>query len=205
MGVVSYWQACQRANGLPKMLLLGDISGFPDSSVAKESACNAGDPDLVPGLGRSTGEGIGYPLRYSWASLVAQLVKNLPAVWETWVGKIPWRREKLPTPVFWPGEFHGLYSPWGRKESDMTEQLSVTHSGDISCQVESVLRRWRLILAVWVILGFSYYMGPIWAAGGMKQEWRWVYALGRLPMMWWNSDLAAASCGQWPLDRWQCL
>ena len=57
----------------------------------------------------------------SWASLVAQLVKNLPAMWETWVGKIPWRTERLPNPVFWPGEFHGLYRPWGRKESDTTE------------------------------------------------------------------------------------
>ena len=57
-----------------------------------------------------------------WASLVAQLVKNLPATRETWV-LIPWRRERLPTPVFWPGEFHGLYSPWGRKESDTTERL----------------------------------------------------------------------------------
>ena len=67
--------------------------------------------------GRSTGEGIGYPLQYSWASLVAQLVKNLPGMWETWVwspreGKIPWRRESLTTPVFWPGEFHGNTS-WG--------------------------------------------------------------------------------------------
>jgi len=69
---------------------------------------------LIPGLGRSAGEGIGYPLQYSWASLVAQLVKNLPIMWETW--KIPWRRERLHTPVFWPGEFHGLYSPWGCKE-----------------------------------------------------------------------------------------
>ena len=43
-----------------------------------------------------------------------------------WVGKIPWKRERLPTPVFWPGEFHGLYSPWGRKESDTTEQLSLS-------------------------------------------------------------------------------
>ena len=43
-----------------------------------------------------------------------------------WVGKIPWRRERLPIPVFWPGEFHGLYSPWGRKESDMTERLWLT-------------------------------------------------------------------------------
>ena len=61
-----------------------------------------------------------------------QLVKNLPARWEPWVpwvGKIPWRRERLPTPVFWPGEFHGLYSPWGCKEPDTTEQPSRTLSG----------------------------------------------------------------------------
>ena len=45
---------------------------------------------------------------------------------DPWVGKIPWRRERLPTPVFWPGELHGLYSPWGCKESDMTEQLSLS-------------------------------------------------------------------------------
>ena len=58
---------------------------FPDSSVGKESACNAGDPSLIPGSARSAGKGIGYPLQYSWASLVAQLLKNLPAMWETWV------------------------------------------------------------------------------------------------------------------------
>ena len=96
------------------------------SSVGKESACSAGDPGLIPGSGRSPGEGIGYPLQYSWAFLVAQLVKNPPAMWETWVGKIPWRRERLLTPVFRPGEFHGLYSPWGRKESDTTERLSLS-------------------------------------------------------------------------------
>ena len=62
--------------------------GFPDNSVGKESACNAGDPSSIPGLGRYAGEGIGYPLQYSWASLVAQLVKNLPAVRETWVGSL---------------------------------------------------------------------------------------------------------------------
>ena len=61
------------------------VLGFPNGSVGKESACNAGDPGLTPGSGRSTGEGIGYPLQYSWASLVAQLVKNPPAMWETWV------------------------------------------------------------------------------------------------------------------------
>ena len=64
--------------------------GFPDSSVDKESTCNAGDPDLIPGLGISAGEGIDYPLQYSWASLVTQLVKNLPAMWETWVQTLGW-------------------------------------------------------------------------------------------------------------------
>jgi len=59
--------------------------GFLHSSVGKEPTCNAGDPSLIPGSGRSVGEEIGYPLQYSWASLVAQLVKNLPAMWETWV------------------------------------------------------------------------------------------------------------------------
>ena len=57
--------------------------GFPDNSAGKESACNAGDPGLMPGSGRSTEEGIGYPLQYSWASVEAQLAKNLPAVQET--------------------------------------------------------------------------------------------------------------------------
>ena len=66
------------------------IMGSPDSSVGKESAYNAGDPQF-----------------------------------DSWVGKIPWKRERLPTPVFWLGEFHGLYSPWDHKELDMTERLSL--------------------------------------------------------------------------------
>ena len=65
-------------------------SGFPDSSAGKESTCNAGDPSLIPGSGRSTGEGIGYPLQYSWVPLMAQLVKNPPAMWETWVQSLGW-------------------------------------------------------------------------------------------------------------------
>ena len=60
------------------------------SSVGKESACNAGDPSSIPGSGRSSGEGIGYPFQYSWASLVAQLVKNPPAMLETWVWSLGW-------------------------------------------------------------------------------------------------------------------
>ena len=71
---------------------------FPCGSAGKESACNAGDLSLIPGLGRSPGEGKG-----------------------------------LPTPVFWPGEFHELYSPWGHKESDTTEWLSLfTATGPVA-------------------------------------------------------------------------
>ena len=101
--------------------------------TGKESTCNAGDPGSVPRSGRS-GKGIGYPLQYSWAFLVAQMVKNPHVMQEAWfnpwVGKIPRRREQQLTPVFWPGEFHGQrglagYSPWGRKDSDTTERLSL--------------------------------------------------------------------------------
>ena len=97
--------------------------GFPGSSAGKESTCKAGDLGSIPGSGRSPGDGIGYPLQYSWASLVAQLVKNPPAMREKpgldpWVGKIPWRRAWQPIPVFLPGESDGQrslvgYSPWG--------------------------------------------------------------------------------------------
>ena len=117
-------------NASPLSMMLG----FPGSSAGKESACKAGGPSSIPGLGRFMGEGIGYPLQYSWASLVAQMVKNLPAVSETWVRSLgwedPWRREWIPIPIIWSGEFHGQrslagYRPWGPKESDMTEQLSL--------------------------------------------------------------------------------
>ena len=106
--------------------------GFPESSVGKESTCNAGDPGSIPGSGRSAGEGIGSPLQYSWASLVA------PTCNAGDLGSIPGlgRRERLPTPVFWPGEFHGLYSPWGHKQSDKTEQLSLfCHSSVLAWKI----------------------------------------------------------------------
>ena len=63
---------------------------FPHSSVGKESVCNAEDPSSIPGLGRSAGKGIAYPLQYPWASLLAQLVKNRPAMRETWVQSLDW-------------------------------------------------------------------------------------------------------------------
>ena len=64
--------------------------GFPGSSAGKESTCNAGDPSSVPESGRSPGEGIGYPFQYPWASLMAQLVKNPPAMWKTWFWSLGW-------------------------------------------------------------------------------------------------------------------
>ena len=111
-------------------------SGFPGSSAGKESFCNAGDPSLIPGSGRSPGEERGCLLQYSRASLVAQMVKDSPAIWETWVGSLgledPWRREWLLTPVFWPGEPPWTEKPGGLQsmvsQLDMTERLSTGHS-----------------------------------------------------------------------------
>ena len=67
-----------------------DFRGFPGSSAGKESTCNAGDPGSISELGRSLGEGIGYPLQYSWVSPVAEMLKNLPAIQETWVRSLGW-------------------------------------------------------------------------------------------------------------------
>ena len=98
-------------SGYSALTLIQNVWRFEvDSSVGKESFCNAGDSGSNPGLGRALGEGIGYPLQYTWSSFVAQLVRihlqfGRPG-FNHWVGKISWKRERLPTPVFWPGEFH---------------------------------------------------------------------------------------------------
>ena len=72
------------------MFSLSFLLGFPESSAGKESTCNAGHPSLIPGSERSPGEGIDYPLQYSWASLVAQTGKNPPAMRETWLQSLGW-------------------------------------------------------------------------------------------------------------------
>ena len=66
------------------------LMGFPGASVGKESTCNAGDAGFIRGSGSSPGEGIGYPLQYSWATVMTEMVKNLPAMWETWVQSLGW-------------------------------------------------------------------------------------------------------------------
>ena len=86
--------------------------GFPDSSVGKESACNAGDPGSIPGWGRSAGEGIGYPFQYSWASIVAQLVKNPPAMRKNWV--------------------------WSLGLEDLLEKGKATHSSILAWRIQSM-------------------------------------------------------------------
>ena len=125
LGSLWYW-VCQAhlpkaiSSSFPKMTVLLSLCfknmefryyHFPHSSVGKESACNVGDLNSIPGLGRSAGEGIGYLLQCYWASPVAQLVKNLPAMWETWVQSLGWGS---------PGEGKGYplqysYSPWNHK------------------------------------------------------------------------------------------
>ena len=97
------------------------MPSFPDSSVGKESACNAGDPSLIPGLGRSSVEGIDYPLQYSWASLVAQLVNNPPAIWETWVQSL------------------GLEDPLEKGEATHS---SIRGQNSMGCIVHEVAKSW---------------------------------------------------------------
>ena len=80
---------CWRGCGKKEPFCIAGV-GFPGGSDCKESICNAGDAGSISGLGRSPGEGIGYLLQYSWASLVAQMVKDLPAMWETWVQSLGW-------------------------------------------------------------------------------------------------------------------
>ena len=70
--------------------MLGIFRDFTGSSIGKESAYNAGDPCSIAGSGRCPGEGISYPLQYSWASLMVQLVKNPSAMWETWFQSLGW-------------------------------------------------------------------------------------------------------------------
>ena len=130
LGVVSgYWPPHSQSQRHPSE------KGFPCSPAGKELACNAGDPGLIPQLGRSPGEGIGYPLRYSWASLEAQMVKKPPAMQEVGSQNFPGLGRS-------PGGGHGSalqysslenphgqrsladYSPWGLKESDTTERLN---------------------------------------------------------------------------------
>ena len=113
--------------------------GFLGSSAGKETACNAGDPSSIPGSGRSPGEGMGYPLQFSWASLMAQMVKNPPVIQETWVRYLGWEdplEEEMATHfnilawrIPWTGRSLVGYGPQGHKELDTTE--AIRHAAEI--------------------------------------------------------------------------
>ena len=121
-----------QSTGLQKTL---DIvaAGFPGCSASNESACIAGDPGSIPGSGRSAGEGIGYPCQCFWASLIAQRVKNPLAMGEIWIQSLGWE-DPLEKGTCYPLQYSGLQNSMdggasqatgGRKESDMTEWLSL--------------------------------------------------------------------------------
>ena len=102
---------------------------FPGHSTGKESVCNAGDSGSIPGSGRSPGEWIGCPFLYSWASLVAQMVKNLSAVQETWVQSLDWE-----DPLEKGMATHSSILAWrisqGHRESDTSERRSPAERSD---------------------------------------------------------------------------
>ena len=101
--------------------------GLPYGSAGKESACNVGDLGSIPGLGRSPGEGKGYPLQYSWAFLVAQLVKNLPAMWKTWVQSLGWE-DPLEKGKAAYSSILAWRIPWTVLSTYTTERLSLSLS-----------------------------------------------------------------------------
>ena len=115
------------------------LQGFAGSSAGKESACNTGDFSSIPGSGRPPGEGIGYPLQYSWASQVAQMVKNLPAMRKTWVQSLAWEdslEEGMATHfsiLAWgiPMDRGAWLQPMGSQKLDMTDWLSTAQSTDL--------------------------------------------------------------------------
>ena len=120
--------------------------GFPDSSFGKESACNAGGPSSIPGSGRYPGEGIGYPLQYSWASLVAQLVKDLPAVRETWVWSLGWE-DPLEKGTATRSSFLAWRIPWTMQSMGLQrirwDCATFTFTFHFGCSVNGVFKQMR--------------------------------------------------------------
>ena len=155
--------------------------GFSGSSAGKESTCNSGEPGSIPGLGGSPGEGIGYPLKYSWASLVAQMVKNWSAVWETRVPLLGWEDPleegmancssivawRIPMDRgAWRAIVHGVAKSW----TPLSSRLSVAqHSFQVSLFWEP-----KHLLSEWVSCSF-------WLLSAICDFWTsyWKLAVGK--------------------------
>ena len=139
-----------------------------------------------------------YFLPWMRASLVAQLVKNrlrcrTPG-FDSCVGKIPWRRERLPTPVFRPKKFHGLYSPWSCKESDITEQFSLHHEWRIDAETEALIL-WPPDAKSW-LTGKGLWLGKI--EGRRRRGWqrmRWLDSITD------SMDMSFSKCQEMVKDR----
>ena len=171
-----------------------DTVDVPDCSVGKESACNAGDSGSIPGLGRSAGEGIGYPLQYSWASLVAQLVKNPPAMGETWVWSLGWEDplEKgkaahsriLAWRIPWTESIiHGVAKSWTRPSNfhnDTVRNILVSAHLGIVAQLLLCVHYFFKKLMTWSIL--------LGSTSGKRWWWRWMVGTGYVCV------LAACTC-----------
>ena len=154
---------------------------------------------------------IRYTYSFKRASLVTQMVKNTPAMQETrfnpWVGKMPWKREWLPTPVFLPGEFHGErilagYSPWGCKESDTTEQLTLSRVHLVSQLVLSV-KTTRWFSGAHVRFYETKVLGACWACRGPRFRYMHVSLMEPptvLPLQWVSEPKRLWNLTSWPTD-----
>ena len=157
----------------------GHLQGFLGSSAGKESASNAEDPGLIPGSGSSPGEGIGYPLWCSWASLVAQAVKNPPAMQESWVS-IPQLGRSPGAEHSGPLQYSCLENPLGRgyflqsmglqrvEHSSVTKhrhQSFIYLLGEMSVQVLCTFLNWVVVFVLTEILKFSVYSGHYLLSG----------------------------------------
>ena len=140
-----------------KRIFLRDFMGFLYSSVGRESACNAGDRGSIPGPRKSAREGIVFPLQYSWSSLVAQLVRNTPAMGETWVWFLGWE-DPLETGTTYPLQYSGL-------ENSMN---SIVHRVAKSRTQLSDFHLHLRVLRIWLYLSIHlpYFCFPIW-------KWKW--------------------------------
>ena len=140
-----------------KRIFLRDFMGFLYSPVGRESVCNAGDHGSIPGPGRSAREGIVFPLQYSWSSLVAQLVRNTPAMGETWVWFLGCE-DPLETGTTYPLQYSGL-------ENSMN---SIVHRVAKSRTQLSDFHLHLRVLRIWLYLSIHlpYFCFPIW-------KWKW--------------------------------
>ena len=137
-------------------------SGSPDISVVKKSACYGEGPSSIPGPGRSSREGIGYPLQYSWISLVTQLVKNQPAIQETWVQSLGWQ-DALEGKGY-PYLYSGL-------------------ENSMDCIVHGVTKSWTRLsdfhdfIPKQSCLFFFFFLNRRWSSAPSKRRWKWTGAV----------------------------